>query len=238
MEIDAFLDLVHRRRSVRRFKPAPIPEGYVEKILEAARWAMSGANGQPWEFVVVKDKKLREKIVSIYRDSRKHVRIIEETRLKELRHPAFSGPDDETGWKDAPVLIVVCADPRTFQATVLSSHFYMGEGAPLATFLKNVANATQLIHLAAAALGLGGQWVSVNNTWEGPVKELLGIPPVLAVQTIVPIGYPVRKPAPPYRRKLNEVVHYDGYDKSRFRSDEQVQEFLVSLRQRTQPSYK
>ncbi|MBI4334686.1 MAG: nitroreductase family protein [Chloroflexi bacterium] len=47
MEIDAFLDLVRRRRSIRRFKPDPVPEEYIEKILEAGRWAMSGANGQP-----------------------------------------------------------------------------------------------------------------------------------------------------------------------------------------------
>ncbi len=238
MEIDAFLDLVHRRRSVRSFKPDAIPDGSVEKILEAARWAMSGANGQPWEFVVVRDQKLREGIVRVFEGSRAHVRIIEETRAKELRHPAFSGATDDVGWRNAPVFIVVCSDPRTLQATVLSSHFYMGEGAPLATYLKNVANATQLIHLAAAACGLGAQWVSVNNTWEAPVKELLGIPPVLNVHTIVPIGYPVSKLAPPYRRKLNEVVHYDVYDKSRARSDEQIQEFLALLRQRTVPSYK
>ncbi len=237
MEIDVFLDVVRRRRSVRNFKPDPIPRGSVEKILEAARWAMSGANGQPWEFVVVKKKSLREKIIQIHKESRCHVRTIEETRIKELRHPAFASPEEEPGWKNAPVFILVCADPRTFQATVLSSHFYAGEGAPMATFLKNVANATQLIHLAAAAMGLGAQWVSVNNTWEPQVKQALGIPPLLVIHTVVPIVYPSRKVAPPYRRKLDEIVHYDGYDKSKFRTDEQVQEFLVNLRRRTMPAY-
>ncbi len=238
MDIDAFLDLVHRRRSVRQFKSDPIPDEWVEKMVEAARWAMSGANGQPWEFIAVKDKATREKIVDIFAASRSHVRIIEETRLKELRHPAFSSGEDVVGFRDAPVQIVVCSDPRTLQATVLSSHFYMGEGAPMATYLKNVANATQLIHLAAAALGLNAQWVSVNNTWELPVKQLLGIPAVLNVHTIVPVGYPVHKPAPPYRRKLSEVLHWDRYDMAKARSDEQVQQFLTSLRTRTQPSYK
>ncbi|MDZ4245932.1 MAG: nitroreductase family protein, partial [Dehalococcoidia bacterium] len=124
MEIDAFLDLVRRRRSVRRFKPDPLPEGSVEKILDAARWAMSGANGQPWEFIVVKDKALKDKIVQAHKESRRHVRVIEETRIKEFRHPGVSSQEEEPGFKDAPVFIVVCADPRTFQATVLSSQFY------------------------------------------------------------------------------------------------------------------
>ncbi|MBI4334685.1 MAG: nitroreductase family protein [Chloroflexi bacterium] len=189
---------------------------------------------------MVKDKSLRDKIVQIHRETRRHGRVIEETRVKELRHPGYGDPasDEPAGFKDAPVFIVVCADPRTLQATVLASNFYFGEGAPMATFLKNVGNATMLIHLAAASLGLGSQWVSVNNTWEGPVKELLGIPRVLGVHTIVPIGYPAYKVPPPYRRKLNEIVHYDGYDKSKFRTDEQISEFLVGLRQRTTPSYR
>lgn len=48
-----FFKVVKKRRSIRSFKPDPIPEGAVEQILDAARWAISGANGQPWEFVVV-----------------------------------------------------------------------------------------------------------------------------------------------------------------------------------------
>jgi len=47
MQIDEFLELVKKRRSIRRFKPDPIPEECVMKILEAGRWAMSGANAQP-----------------------------------------------------------------------------------------------------------------------------------------------------------------------------------------------
>ena len=47
MNIDGFLDLVHTRRSIRRFKNEAVPEELLEKILEAGRWAMSGANAQP-----------------------------------------------------------------------------------------------------------------------------------------------------------------------------------------------
>ncbi|MBI4334708.1 MAG: nitroreductase family protein [Chloroflexi bacterium] len=238
MDFDQFLRVVRKRRCIRQFKPDPIPDEFIEKILETARWAMSGANGQPWEFVVVREKVLREKLFQIFMDSRKRNRIIEQTRLKELRHPAFATAKEEVGFRDAPVVIVVCGDPRTFQATVLASHFYGGEGGPMATFYKNMANATQLIHLAAGALGLGAQWVSVNNTWESRIKDLLGIPAVLGVHTVVPVGYPAYKASPAYRRRLAEMVHYDTYDKSKLRSDEQIQEFLENLRRRTSTAYK
>ncbi|MBI4334321.1 MAG: nitroreductase family protein [Chloroflexi bacterium] len=238
MDIDALTELVRKRRSYRRFKSDPIPEGYVENILEVARWAMSGANGQPWEFVVVRDPGLRKKIADIkYNESRKYIRPLEETRVPELRHPAYYSEDEGPSFADAPVIIVLCADPRTFQASVLSTHFYGGEGSGMATFYKSMANATQLIHLAAAALGLGAQWVSTDSSWEPQVKELLGIPHILSVQTMVPIGYPAYKIAPPYRRKLSELVHNDKYDRSRLRNDAQIRDFLVELRKRTIPAY-
>ena len=55
MEIDELLELMKTRRSMRRFKPDPIPDEYIEKMLEAARWSPSGANAQPWEFIIIKE---------------------------------------------------------------------------------------------------------------------------------------------------------------------------------------
>jgi len=67
MDYESFLELVENRRGIRRFKPDPIPDEYIDKIIEAARWAPSGFNLQPWEFVVVKDKKLKDSIVEFSR---------------------------------------------------------------------------------------------------------------------------------------------------------------------------
>ena len=63
MDYAGFLDLVKHRRTIRRFKPDPIPDEYVEKIIEVARWAPSGFNMQPWDFVIIKDNKLKDTIV-------------------------------------------------------------------------------------------------------------------------------------------------------------------------------
>jgi hypothetical protein len=60
------LELVRNRVSVRKLKPDPIPDEYLDKILEIGRWAMSGANGQPREFVVVKDPKVKAELFRVY----------------------------------------------------------------------------------------------------------------------------------------------------------------------------
>ena len=54
---ECLLEVVKKRRSVRQFKTDPIPDEYIDKIIEVARWAPSGFHTQPWEFVVVKKKK-------------------------------------------------------------------------------------------------------------------------------------------------------------------------------------
>jgi nitroreductase len=63
MNCDGFLELVRQRRSIRSFKEDPIPDEQVDEIIEAARFAPSGFNLQPWEFVIVRDGELKNHIV-------------------------------------------------------------------------------------------------------------------------------------------------------------------------------
>jgi nitroreductase len=240
MEIDEYLKLVRKRRSVRKFKPDPIPDEYVEKILEAARWAMSGANGQPWEFIVIKDQATKDKMAEAYYENRQRTYNIEKTRVEELMQPMFRVPlTGPPSFQHAPVVIVVLGDERTHQATVLSVHFLPpGEGRVInATYIKNMANATQNIHMAAAALGLGSQWFSVAGLFERALQRILDVPDEISIHTMVPIGYPAYKPPPPYRRKPEEIVHYEKYDHSKYRTDDDIYNFIVDLRRRTREAY-
>jgi len=59
MKYEDLLELVEQRRSIRRFQTKPVPDQYIEKIIEVARWAPSGFNSQPWEFVVVRKEELK-----------------------------------------------------------------------------------------------------------------------------------------------------------------------------------
>lgn len=63
--IGAFLDLARRRRSVRRYRPDPVPEELLQQVLEAGRWAPSAVNSQPWEFVVVRDPQVKQALYDL-----------------------------------------------------------------------------------------------------------------------------------------------------------------------------
>jgi nitroreductase len=81
----SILDTIKERRSVRRYKPDPIPEEVVQRVLDAARLAPSGKNLQPWKFIVVRDESLKQRLV------------------KACVGQAFIA--------EAPIVIVACAFP-------------------------------------------------------------------------------------------------------------------------------
>jgi nitroreductase len=231
MQYNDFIELVRQRRSVRKVKPDPIPDEFVEEILEAGRWGMSGGNGQPWEFIVVKHQKTKDEMARTWNELRDEVNVIEMTRVEELRHPLASHPYAVPPWKDAPVLIVVCGDKRAYQATVLGGIFLGGEGGMMEScYLKNMATAVQIIHLAAASLGLGSQWLSVIRPWEQLLKPILNVPVVLDIHSVVVLGYPAYDTPTPYRRELKEIVHYEKYDKSKYRTGKDVIKWLHTSR--------
>lgn len=234
MDVDSLLQLMRARRSIRRFKPDAIPDEYVDKMLEAARWAPSGGNAQPWEFVVVKDRDTVKQILDIHHEYRVLSHKLELTRVKELRHPQVAGYPKTPFYRDAPVIIIVCGDLRTLQATVMAAHFLEGSQG---VFHENLANATFAIHLTATALGLGTQWVTVSPYWEGKLKALLGIPEIFSIFQMVPVGYPYYHPKPSYRRELSEIVHYERYDQAKIRSDEDIWEYLAHLRKKVAAAY-
>lgn len=235
MNIDQFVELAQQRRSIRLFKPDPIPEGDIEKILEAARWAMSGANGQPWEFIVVKDEETKTKLAAARHEAQQLTIAMEGIRVPEMRQPRYRNMEHmkpKAILGNAPAIIVVCGDPRTAQATVLSRlcdrRWVIDE---------NMANATQIIHLAVAACGLGSQWVTINALAEELIKPILGVPPVIRIFSMVPIGYPAFTPKSPYRRELAEIIHREKYDMTKYRSHGAVQDYILTLRGETKRAY-
>ena len=64
MHAKEFLEFLKSRRSIRKYSDEPVSDGAVEMLLEAARWAPSGTNNQPWRFVVVRDQKVKDDIAA------------------------------------------------------------------------------------------------------------------------------------------------------------------------------
>jgi 5,6-dimethylbenzimidazole synthase len=228
MAYEDFLALVKKRRSIRSFKTDPVPDEYVSKIIEAARYAPSGANSQPWEFIVVKDQAIKDRIVSIIGEQGEYSRRVELTREKDLRFSALIGPAREPGYKNAPVYIILCGDPRTKEAYPLLTTLTRGDSH----FTSSLASAFLYMALAATTLGLGTQWVSATgNPFVKPLlKELLEIPQKLDIYDMLVVGYPAAQPKERFVRDRAEMVHYGRYNKDKYRSDEEIRDFIVRLR--------
>jgi nitroreductase len=236
------LDLVMRRSSIRKLKPDPIPDEYVQMILEAGHWAMSGANSQPWEYIVVKSPEKKKALFKAYSEyTTEYTYWMEQQRIPELRHPSFQMMHEELvqrtrlaiGWSEAPVLIVVLGDGRRQWGTIQGAHTF---GRHQSHLTDGLANTCMIMHLAAASLGLGTQWNSIHI--EEPFKRILGVPDLLTLHLIIPVGYPAVEPMVGVRRNLADMVHYEEYDMSKYMSTEQVIEYLYQLRGKTIPKYR
>ena len=216
-DYETFLELAHARRSVRKLKPDPIPEGSIEKILECGRWAMCGGNSQPWEFIVVTDPDTKLKMAEMFRDFMQECAEIEKTRAPEIQHPLFSRPAGLPNWKDTPAMIGIIGDRRKTQISVLHPNFYGAEGGDgiNATFYKCLGNAAMMMHLAACSLGLASQWQSLERPLQLKYSRLLGIPDDLG---------------PGYRRELSEIVHYESYNMDLFKSTKELREQILASR--------
>jgi len=228
MDYESFLKLVKTRRSIRDFKTDPIPDEAVEKIIEAGRWAPSGANSQPWEFIVIKDKAVKDRIVEIVNEHREYSRKTELTRKEHLRFPSVITPVLEPGYKKAPVFIILCGDPRTKEAYPLLTMYIRGDSH----FVSGLASAFLYMALAATTLELGCQWVSATGEpyVKCLLKELLGIPEKMEIYDMLVVGYPTYQPKARFVREKVEMVHYGRYDKAKYRGDEEIKRFIASLR--------
>jgi nitroreductase len=213
-EYDRLLALVKKRRTVRKFKPDPVPKGCVEKIIEVARWAPSGFHTQPWEFVVVQKKEVKDAIV---RALDRHAPPI--TKEKSGDEPPNV---PQRSFRDAPVFIILLAEWRA----MIGLPGHPTENNPIVTsiYTSGLASAFLYMHLAAASLGLASQWYSAASRPEAEkeIRNIIGIPESLTIYDMMVLGYPDAPPGAKEVRSLAGMIHYDDCGPRDFRTDEQV----------------
>jgi nitroreductase len=232
MDYDNLLALVQKRRSIRRFKPDPIPNEYIDKIIEVARWAPSGFNMQPWEFVVVRKPDLRSKIVEYVNEYWTQAKRMEATRESWQGKPWKTSGVIDAGmdYTTAPVFIILFGDTRTKGGLPMgvrhdSNRYHL-------IFTSSLASTFLYMHLAATTLGLASQWVSAITTpFAGcMVKNLLGIPAEMEPYDMLALGYPALHPSAKFMRDAKKMVHYDDCGPESFRTDEEVRDFIRRAR--------
>ena len=226
---DALMQVLRNRVTVRRFDPDyVVPDEHYELILEAARHAPSGANSQPWQFVVVRDAEIKRQISDYF---------VDEQRFRAKAKMKFPTPDYR-GLATAPGFVVVCSDMRWTNAFPV-----LNDGSDLdrmyhqnaeRILLQSVAAATMSAHLAAAALGYCVWWVTAIGQEEAQeaMRPILGIPEEISVLDIFLFGPPAAKPYKRWRRPPEEIVHWDRYDRHQFLADDELDEWIRTRRHR------
>jgi nitroreductase len=199
-------EAIEQRRSIRKFKPDPVPDEYLTELLEAARFAPSGCNAQPWRFKIVKDA---------------------ETKLM-LAKAAY----DQSFISKAPVVFVCCADIKGYLEGTVQGIQDLGrigavEDRIIKILLKraeqmdtqmktmrreqlgsriafNVAIAVEHIVLRALDFGLGSCWVRLID--DRMVKDIFGWDDNIYVVALLPIGFADESPPPRKRLKIDDIV--------------------------------
>jgi nitroreductase len=211
-ETIGLLEGMSTTRSIRRFKPDPIPVDLLRSVLEAATWAPSGSNSQGWRVVVVRDPEKRRQIGEIYRrgflDFYPRERLATETDPSRQRMYTGAIHLADTIGTDPPVLVLFC-QPRPADPTSRAP-----SGVRPWTRGSSVYLAVQNLLLAARASGLGGCLTTVHLLYEQEVKAILGIPEGIDTFALVPLGFPRDNFGPLRRRPVDAMGYLDSWGDS------------------------
>ena len=198
----AVLDTIHGRRSVRRYLSKRVPDEFVERVLEAARWAPSPHGRQPWRFAVLRREETRERLADAMGEEWR-VNLEMDGQSAEIVERRLEG--SRRRLLDAPVLVLLClyledldeypdADRQRGETTMA---------------IQSLGAAAQNALLAAYDLGLDAGWMCAPLFCPEKVIEALGLDPKIVPHALLTLGYaegdPPKRRA---RRSLDELVVY------------------------------
>jgi nitroreductase len=224
---EALMEVIRNRMTTRQFESSyVVPREHYDLILEAARHAPSGANAQPWHFIVVTDPATKRRIADYF---------VEEQRHRAKLKMKFPTPNYR-GLETAPGMIVVVADfrftrafPVLMDGSDLDRQYHANAERIL---LQSVAASTMSAHLAAAALGYNVWWVTAigQENAQNAMRPLLGVPDELAIIDIFCFGPPAKPPYKRWKKKLEEIASWERFDAKQFMTLAQIDEWVRETR--------
>ena len=204
-------DAISTQRAIRRLKPDPVDDALVLKLIELALKAPTGSNQQNWEWIVVKDRAVKERLGrlnmqawSLYGGLGRRLNRDNPPMLRILNAVDWQA----THFAEIPVVIVACL--RGFRAAwppIAASSYY-----------GSIYPSVQNLLLAARSAGLGAALITLPLWSTFLARRALGLPWSVAPCAVVPIGWPIGRYGPTTRRPVGEIVHVDRYGNQPFRS--------------------
>jgi 5,6-dimethylbenzimidazole synthase len=224
---EALMEVVRNRLTTRAFRPdIAVPREHIEMVLEAARHAPSGANAQPWHYIVITDPAVKQQIADYF--------VAEASKRAKLKMK-FPTPNYR-GLATAPGFVVIAADFRFVRAfpvlldgSALDKQYQANAERIL---LQSVAASTMSAHLAAAALGYQVWWVTAigQEDAQNSLRPLLGVPDELAIIDIMLFGVPAKPPYKRWKKTLPQIVSWDKFDMKNYMTIEQIDDWVRETR--------
>jgi len=198
------IDLLKNRRSIREYMSKNVSEKVLDVILEAAMWAPSAHNAQPWRFVVIRDSALKLKLAEAM--ARRWKRDLAKNGVSEKDRENLTKASVKQ-FSSAPIVIVSCL------TMVEMNHYPDKPRQRIESIMavQSVAAAIENMLLAAHAMGLGACWFCAPLFCPETVRKVLRLPSDFEPQALITLGYPAERPLPPPRKLLKEIVHLNGW---------------------------
>ncbi len=182
------MESILTRRSIRNFNGKEMSPGQIAEILKCGARAPSASNGRPWEFVLVRDQKIKDRIGYL------GARSLFERKKRKLKDAKKLFSKIAL----APLYVVVACDTKK------SPIFWKHDGSA----------ATQNMLLAAHTLGLGAVWLGAPvalKKHSNEIRKLLEMPRHMEIASIVALGHPQRTPKPKPVTDIKDKVHYERW---------------------------
>jgi nitroreductase len=233
MHFDDFEKLVRARRAVRKFKSDPLPEGTLDRLLDAARWAPSGYNLQPTHFVVITDPRIKARVRIACMGQRQieeapatvvfagDRRVVSNNFRKMMQHEEEAGAL-HPGYKASLEKFVPLAFKTgpagigwLWKATLPRLRRVAMPTPELPAIhrrfwlAKQVSLSAMVFMLAATAAGLGT--CPMEGFDEARVRKILGIPAYMVLVVIIPVGYSADGALKRSRIPLGHIVHREHW---------------------------
>ena len=187
-------------RAMRFFKPDPVPQELIDKVLWAATRASNPNNTQGWDFIVVTDADVRRQLGDLFKPFADRVASMPTPESAVDRRTLAGAHNLGANMGNFPCIIFVCG-----------RNIYPADN-PRETFMYSaVYAASQNLVVAARALGLGAAFTTLHGMFEKQIRAILNVPDDIFIGTTIPLGWPDGPIGPVSRKDVAEVVHHNGW---------------------------
>lgn len=187
-------------RAMRFFKPDPVPQELIDKVLWAATRASNPNNTQGWDFIVVTDADVRRQLGDLFKPFADRVASMPTPESAVDRRTLAGAHNLGANMGNFPCIIFVCG-----------RNIYPADN-PRETFMYSaVYAASQNLVVAARALGLGAAFTTLHGMFEKQIRAILNVPDDIFIGTTIPLGWPDGPTGPVSRKDVAEVVHHNGW---------------------------